>query len=104
MGDHGHKERRQYRLPAYPKRTIREKQGCHGDLSISKIDYTPGERAYYASKLTQKNRRIKEGMDAWEKRSCKEHECFAIKEYKGDKPVTCRWFDTCSWWNYYRYG
>lgn len=60
-----------YRLPAYPKRTIREKQGSHGDLSNWRGDFSREERAAYRRMKEEKDTQIKEWMDAWDKRNCK---------------------------------
>ena len=69
-----------YRLPAHPKSTIREKQGSHRDLSVCKLDFTRTERAIFARTTERKNRRIKEAMDAWECRSCDKEKCSAVIE------------------------
>jgi hypothetical protein len=86
-----------YRLPAHPKRTIREKQGSHRDLSNCRLDYSMKERAIYASLMEKKGRRVKEAVEAWQKRSCEKQYCFAIVEIKKDWSPTCRKIMQCTW-------
>ena len=86
-----------YRLPAHPKSTIREKQGSHRDLSVCKLDFTRTERAIFARTMERKNRRIKEAIDAWEYRSCDKEKCSAVIESKRNRPITCKKIMQCSW-------
>jgi len=92
--------KKEYRLPTYPKRTIREKQGSHRDLSNCKLDFTMRERAIYASRKARTNMRIKEKMDAWEQRSCDKQECSAYIEKRRHRPPICREVRQCSWAEY----
>jgi hypothetical protein len=86
------------RLPAYPKRTIREKQGSHGDLSNCRLDYIRIERAIHASQETRKNMLIKDRLDAWNYRRCKpQDECSAVIEIRRHRLPTCRKAKECSW-------
>lgn len=90
--------KREYRLTAYPKRTIREKQGVHGDLSNSRVDYTRTERAIFASEQERKNIRINDKFDAWDYRSCKpQEECSAALDVRRHRLPTCRKTNECSW-------
>lgn len=95
--------KKKYRLPAYPKRTIREKQGSHGDLSICRLDYTRTERKVFASQIARKNMRIKEKMVAWEQRSCAPQECSVAIEKRRHLLPTCREISNCSWAQYKNY-
>ena len=67
--------RKDYRLPLHPKKTIREKQGSHRDLSNCRLDYTRVERAIYASRMARRGELVKELMDAWKRKSCKAEKC-----------------------------
>jgi len=87
-------ERREYRLPAFPKRTIREKQGSHRSLSNCRLDYSLGERQAYAIQQTMKNKRIKEKTEAWDNRSCQLERCLNRPIY-GHLVITCH--KNCSW-------
>jgi len=94
-------ERRDYRLPAFPKRTIREKSGSHGSLSNCKLDYTPEERRACAIREATKNRPIKEREDAWNQKMC-EGKCQLAIDMKNGRLPTCNVQTKCSWARYIR--
>jgi hypothetical protein len=87
--------KKEYRLSANPKRTKRP-LSTHPEL-FHKDDFTETERRKFASQQERNNKRIKEGFDVYDHRSCKPQECTAALEKQRHRLPTCKKIKQCSW-------